>query len=187
MKFPLSSLKMHDMNLSPEKFASHHGHAPTDESTLDEWWAVYPNLHDRLCIMRRFILLHRRAIDHLIGEAMIKVSVLCVEAIVKQVSHDRLHRALSLLRADKHNLDQLDKYEHELMEWRDGIDDNEQLQLSVAAVKWALACPQDHVIATSFCIRDAQVCAELAFDAGIDLSEASSCLDQQLKDLGILT
>ncbi len=187
MKFPLSSLKMHDMNLSPEKFASHHGHAPTDESTLDEWWAVYPNLHDRLRIVRRFILLHRRSIDHLIGEAMIKVSVLCVEAIVKRFSHDRLHHALSMLREYEYDLDQLEEYKHELTEWADKIDDNEQLKSSTWAVIYALACSQNDAIATSLSVHDAQCCAESAFDLGIDLSEASACLDQQLKDLGILT
>lgn len=186
MKVPLASLEMHDMNLSPEKFVSHHGHAPTDESTLDEWWAVYPNLHDRLCIVRRFILLHHRSIDHLIGEAMIKVSVLCVEAIVKRFSHNRLHRALSLLRADKHDLDQLEECENKLHEWSEIIEDDEPLQLVVGAVACALACPQDHVVATSFAIRDTDVCATLAFKANIDLSEASACLDRELKNLGIL-
>lgn len=186
MKVPLDSLKMHNMDLSPEKFVLHHGHAPTDESTLDEWWAVYPNLHDRLRIVRRFILLHRRSIDHLISEAMIKVSVLCVEAIVKQFSHDRLHQALSLLHADKHDLDQMEECENKLNEWSEAIDDNDSLQLVVSAVACALACPQDHVVATSFAIRDAQICAELAFDAGIDLSEATVCLDRELKNLGIL-
>ena len=187
MKLPLASLKMHDMHLSPEKFVSHHGHAPTDETTLDEWWAVYPNLHDRLCIVRRFILLHRRAIDHLIGEAMIKVSVLCVEAIVKRFSHNRFHYALSLLRADKHDLDEICRHEQELIKWSEIIEDDVQLQSAISSVAYALACPEDHAITTSFVIRDAQCCAESAFDAGIDLSEAIVCLDQQLKDLRILT
>lgn len=186
MKVPLDSLKMHNMDLSPEKFVLHHGHAPTDESTLDEWWAVYPNLHDRLRIVRRFILLHRRSIDHLIGEAMIKVSVLCVEAIVKRFSHDRLHQALSLLHADKHDLDQMEECENKLHEWSEIIEDDEPLQLVVGAVACALACPQDHVVATSFAIRDADICATLAFKAGIDLSEATACLDCELKNLGIL-
>ena len=186
MKVPLSCLVRHDMNLSPEKFVSHHGHAPTDESTLDEWWAVYPNLHDRLCIVRRFVLLHHRAIDHLIGEAMIKVSVLCVEAIVKRFSHNRLHRALSMLRLYQPDLDQMDKYEHELIKWHESIEDDEPLQSAISSVTYALACPQDAVIATGLAVRDAQCCAETASMAGIDLSEASTCLDQQLKDLGIL-